>query len=65
MGEALRFVVAHEVGHSLGFPHNFKASAYLTIEQLNDREKTRDTGLAASIMDYLRWFVQTGSTCWN
>ena len=36
MGELITFVVAHEVGHSLGFPHNMKASSSYSIEQLRD-----------------------------
>ncbi len=43
----------HEVGHTLGLRHNFKASALWTMDELNDPEKTRDVGLAASVMDYL------------
>ena len=34
VGELLRFVVAHEVGHSLGLPHNFKSSSTYTVENL-------------------------------
>lgn len=55
VGNLIRFVVAHEVGHSLGFPHNMKASSSYTIEQLRDPEWTRKNGTAASIMDYARF----------
>ena len=51
--QGLKITVMHEVGHALGLRHNFKASTYLTLEELNDREKTKQTGLAASVMDYL------------
>jgi len=55
MGELIQFVVAHEVGHSLGFPHNFKASSSYTVEQLRDPEWTKKNGTAPSIMDYARF----------
>jgi hypothetical protein len=51
--QAVRATTMHEVGHTLGLRHNFKASAYLTLEDLDNPEKTRQTGLAASVMDYL------------
>ena len=54
-GELIRFVVAHEVGHSLGFPHNMKASSHYTIEQLRNPEWTKKNGTAPSIMDYARY----------
>ena len=54
-GELIRFVVAHEVGHSLGFPHNMKASSSYTIEQLRNPEWTKKNGTAPSIMDYARY----------
>jgi len=55
IGELIRFVVAHEVGHSLGFPHNMKASSSYTIEQLRDAEWVKNNGTAPSIMDYARF----------
>jgi hypothetical protein len=44
--------VAHEVGHTLGFRHNFKASSIYTLEQLRDRNFTRTHSTAGTIMDY-------------
>ena len=55
MGELIQFVVAHEVGHSLGLPHNMKASSSYSIEQLRDAEWTKANGTAPSIMDYARF----------
>jgi hypothetical protein len=55
LGELLRYIVAHEVGHTLGLQHNFKASAAFTIAQLRDPEWTKRWGTEASIMDYGRF----------
>jgi hypothetical protein len=50
--DGVRSIVTHEVGHTLGLRHNFKSSAYLTMDEINDPEKNRTVGLTASIMDY-------------
>ncbi len=55
VGELLAYVTAHEVGHTLGFPHNMKASSSYTVEQLRDPEFTKKNGTEASIMDYGRF----------
>jgi hypothetical protein len=49
----LRFLTAHEVGHTLGLRHNFHGSTMLTPHELHDRTITREKGLTASVMDYL------------
>lgn len=55
MGELLRFVVSHEVGHTLGLPHNGKASAMVPTELLRSKQWTDENGTAPSIMDYARF----------
>lgn len=55
MGELVRYVSAHEVGHTLGLQHNFRSSSNYTIAQLRDTEFTEKYGIAASIMDYARF----------
>jgi hypothetical protein len=52
IGEALRELIAHEVGHTIGLRHNFKASTATPRERLHDVEFTKENGLAASVMDY-------------
>lgn len=55
MGELMRYVVCHEVGHTLGLRHNHKASSSYTIAQLRSKEFTEKYGNEASIMDYGRF----------
>src|SRR5439155_744744 len=52
IGQAIKHVVMHEVGHTLGLRHNFKASAMLPNDKLNDTSITRKQGLVGSVMDY-------------
>lgn len=52
IGQAIKMVTMHEVGHTLGLRHNFKASTMLKNDQLHDPSITRHKGLVASVMDY-------------
>ena len=45
-------LVLHEVGHTLGLRHNFKASSIYSIEQLSNKEFTQKYGISGSVMDY-------------
>ena len=55
MGRLVQFVCAHEVGHTLGFQHNMKASSQYPQEKVRDREWVHKMGHAPSIMDYSRF----------
>jgi len=55
MSDLVRFVVAHEVGHSTGLHHNFIGNNSYTIKQLRDPEFVKQFGVSASIMDYARF----------
>jgi len=51
--QGLTLVAMHEVGHTLGLRHNFKGSAFRSLADLNDVEKTRKAGGSTSVMDYI------------
>ncbi|WP_339686947.1 zinc-dependent metalloprotease [uncultured Nonlabens sp.] len=55
IGEMMRQVIAHEVGHALGFPHNMAASYAYDVEDYRDGDFTQKNGIAASLMDYARY----------
>ena len=52
LNQLIKEVVMHEVGHSLGLRHNFKASTMLDADQINNTEITRAKGMTGSVMDY-------------
>ena len=55
MGKLVEYVVAHEVGHTLGLPHNFKASSLYPVEKVRDREWVKKMGHTPTLMDYSRF----------
>ena len=55
MGELVRYVVAHEVGHTLGLPHNMKASSLYPFDKLRDPKWLKENGHTPTIMDYSRF----------
>jgi len=55
IGEMMRRVIAHEVGHALGLPHNMKASSAYPVDSLRSGSFTQKMGIAATIMDYARY----------
>ncbi len=52
VGQALKWVTMHEVGHSLGLRHNFGSSRDTPRERLHDRLWAEDRGVTGSVMDY-------------
>jgi hypothetical protein len=54
MGETMRKVITHEVGHALGLPHNMIASSSFPVDSLRKASFTRKYGVSATIMDYAR-----------
>ena len=55
MGRLIRFVSSHEVGHTLGLPHNMGSSPAYPVDSLRSPEFTKKFGTAPSIMDYARF----------
>ena len=55
IGEMMRMVISHEVGHALGLPHNMKASYAYPTDSLRSASFTQKWGLASTLMDYTRY----------
>ncbi len=55
MGQLIRFIIAHEVGHTLGLTHNFGSSSTVPTEKLRDNAWLEKYGHTPSIMDYARF----------
>ncbi|MFV0247656.1 MAG: zinc-dependent metalloprotease [Tenacibaculum sp.] len=55
MGRLIRFVSAHEVGHTIGLPHNMGSSVAYPVDSLRSASFTQKYGTAPSIMDYARF----------
>ena len=55
MGQLIRFVSSHEVGHTLGLRHNMGSSSRTPVEKLRDKAWVESHGHTASIMDYARF----------
>ena len=55
MGRLIRFVSAHEVGHTIGLPHNMGSSVAYPVDSLRSVSFTQKYGTAPSIMDYARF----------
>ncbi|WEK33812.1 MAG: zinc-dependent metalloprotease [Candidatus Pseudobacter hemicellulosilyticus] len=55
MGQLIRFVSSHEIGHALGLRHNWGSSSTTTVAQLRDKQWVEAHGHTPSIMDYARF----------
>ena len=64
IGEMMRMVISHEIGHALGLPHNMKASYAYPTDSLRSATFTNKWGLASTLMDYTRYnyVAQPGDT---
>lgn len=54
IGEAMRQVIAHEIGHALGLPHNMIGSSAYPVDSLRNADFARRMGVSPSVMDYAR-----------
>ena len=55
IGEMMRRVISHEIGHALGLPHNMKASSAYPVDSLRSVSFSHEFGIATTIMDYARY----------
>ncbi len=55
MGRLIEYVTAHEVGHTLGFPHNFKASSLYPTDSVRSKTWVKKMGHTPTLMDYSRF----------
>ena len=55
MGDLIRFVSSHEVGHTLGLRHNYGSSSTVPVEMLRNKKWVEENGHTPSIMDYARF----------
>lgn len=55
MGRLIRFAISHEVGHTLGLTHNFRASSTVPVDSLRSKHYLDLNGISPSIMDYARF----------
>jgi hypothetical protein len=55
MGQLIRFVSSHEIGHTLGLTHNFGASSTVPVDSLRNKNWVEKNGICPSIMDYARF----------
>lgn len=55
MGKFMQYIVAHEIGHTLGLCHNFAGSWTYTVNELRDKDFVRKNSHGATIMDYMRF----------
>lgn len=54
IGETMRRVISHEIGHAIGLPHNMQASAAYPVDSLRSGSFTQKWGIATTIMEYAR-----------
>lgn len=55
MGDLIRFVSSHEVGHTLGLLHNYGSSSTVPVDNLRNKKWVEENGHTPSIMDYARF----------